>query len=232
MSEEIYRGKVTFVNHEKHYLTIEYTHKNKVKNINFQTGANEKKVLLASGKQHKFRVGDEINFEIKLTDRGDRMNAYNIQFLYNTALERLVNRALTNNAFKGYMKLVDESWYVKEVESYLFFPLLLSKWEKLPEEDHVIFSLTNLDKPNSIGAELQQSDFLPEYKTALRLWRNETPVEATVSNISPYGVHINVIGDKVQAKLPLVGNEELKEGDKVTVKITYLSKVKIAVEKV
>lgn len=231
MSEELYRGKVTFVNHEKHYLTIEYTHKNKVKNINFQTGQNEKKVLLASGKAHKFRVGDEINFEIKLTDRGDRMNAYNIQFLYNTALERLVNRARTHNAFKGYMKLVDENWYVKEVESYLFFPLQLGKWEKLPEDDHVIFSLTNLDKPNSIAAELQQSDFIPEYRTALKLWKTGTPVEATVSGISPYGVHVDVVGDKVQAKLPLEGNQALQVGDKVALKITYLSKIKIAVEK-
>jgi hypothetical protein len=231
MSEEIYRGKVTFVNHDKHYLTIEYTHKSKMKEIYFQTGENEKSVLLASGKKHKFRVGDEVNFELKLTPRGDRMNAHNIQFLYNTALERLINKAQTNNSFKGYMKLVDDKWYVKETESYLFFPLQLSKWEKLPEEDHVFFTLTNLDKPNSIGAELAQSNFIPEYRTALKLWKNESNVEATVVGKSAYGIHVQVVGDKVQAKLPLNGNEALNEGDKVPIKITFLSKTKIAIEK-
>jgi len=230
MGNTTHKGKVTFVNHEKKYLSIEYTQNGKVKSINFQTGAVDK-VPLAKGKPHKFRIGDELDFEIGLTPRGDRMTALNLRFLYNTALERLVNRAATHNAFKGYMKLVDDAWYVKELESYLFFPLQLGKWQVLPENEEVVFELTNLDKPNSIGAALQQGNFIPEYKTAMRHFKNKTPIEAVVSKISPYAIYVDVVGEKVQAKLPVEGNEGIRLGDTLKVAISYLSPTKIAVGK-
>ena len=231
MSQKKYSGKITFVNHQKKYASIDYLEGKKTKTIHFQI-ETEQKEGDSKIKAHKFRVGDEITFETKLTPRGDRLNATNLKFLYNTDFERLTNRAATHNAFKGYMKLVDEAWYIKEIETYLFFPLLLSKWEILPEKEEVMFALTHLDKPNSIGAELLQSEFIPEYKTAMRHFKNAETIAATVTKVTPFAIYVNVVGDALQAKLPLEGNENLQEGDSVPIKITFLSKTKIAVQKI
>jgi hypothetical protein len=58
-----------------------------------------------------------------------------------------------------------------------------------------------------------------------------------VYKISPHGIYLNIIGDKIQAKIPLAKNnqandllKDVKVGDKINVVITYLSPVKIIVE--
>ncbi len=236
MGETIYKGKISFVNYEKNYASIDYIQKEKPKTINFATDGKEKTAGLSISKPHKYRVGDEVTFEITLTPRGDRYNAANVRFLYNTELEKLINRAATHNSFTGYIKLVEEVYYIKEIESYLFFPLQLSKWEKLPADELVTFRFTNLDKRNNIATELVNSEFIPEYKTAQRHWKNKTPIEATIVNISPYAIYLNVIGEKIQAKIALneknnVKADDLKVGYKLMVVITFLSKTKIVVER-
>src|SRR5690606_20216525 len=83
-------------------------------------------------KQHAYRIGDTVSFKVKRNDRGDKMIAYDTKFLFNTAIEKLAQKAAINNDFTGYLKMVDDKLYVKEMDSYLFFPLQISKWEKAP----------------------------------------------------------------------------------------------------
>jgi len=72
-------------------------------------------------KKHHFLVGDVVNFKIKLSDRGERMIATEIEFKYNTALDALIDKSRTTNKFIGYLKIVDDKYFVKEIDSYLFF---------------------------------------------------------------------------------------------------------------
>ncbi|MES2774253.1 MAG: hypothetical protein V4722_08720 [Bacteroidota bacterium] len=241
MDETIYQGVITFINHEKQYATIDYKKDDKKKTITCKVGAMEQLKSEANKhakKLHHFRVGDEVNFEIKLTDRGDKMTAYNVRFLYNTALELLLNKAAVENRFLGFLKLADDQFFVKELDSYIFFPLTLSKWEKEPDEklfnEAVDFKLINLDKPKNLSAELFAHEYIPEYKSAQHYYKNKIPVEATVFKVTPFAAYVNVIGNKVQAKidLPAEGKEELKEGSVIKVLINYLSNKKIAVERV
>ena len=82
MSNTILQGNVSFVNHEKKYVMIEYDVNGKKKNINgivddkTQGEWIEKKIIK---KKHLFHIGDTVNFVAKLSDRGDKMVSVNIQ---------------------------------------------------------------------------------------------------------------------------------------------------------
>jgi hypothetical protein len=165
------------------------------------------------------------------------MIAHHVRFLYNTELEKLINKAQVENRFSGYLKLVDDELFVKEWDSYIFFPLKLSKWEKPPAEsafnEAISFKLLNLDKHGAISAELFSHDFIPEYRKALEYFKNKTPIEATVSKVSPFAVYLDLFGSKMQAKIQLPANrlEEIKSGDQVKVIITHINNNRLVVEK-
>lgn len=241
MDQTVYKGTISFIHHDNQYATIDYEQNGKKKTINFKT--DEKNQLKSKedkkkSKSHLFRIGDEVNFQVKLSERGDKMTAYNIKFLYNTELEKLINKAKIENRFSGYLKIADDELFVKEWDSYIFFPLKLSKWEKPPAEsafnEAISFKLLNLDKPNAIAAELFSHDFIPEYRKALEHFKNKTPVEATVSKVSPFAVYLDLFGNSIQAKmeLPAGSLKEIKPGDRLNVRINFLSSSKIVVEQI
>lgn len=241
MDETIYKGTISFINHDKKYATIDYDQSGKKKSVNCKTEKEEQ--LKPDGekvnkKPHTFRIGDDVNFQVKRSERGDKMIAYNVKFLYNKELEKLISKAAVENRFSGYFKRADDEFFVKEWDSYIFFPLQLSKWENPPAEsafnEAITFRLLNLDKPHAIAAELFSHDFIPEYRKALQYFENKNPIEATVSKVSPFAAYLDLLGNKIQAKiqLPAEGLEEVKPGDIIKVVITYLSSSRIVVQSV
>ena len=244
MSNTIVQGKVSFVNHEKNYVMIEYEVNGKKKTINGLVDDKTQQQLIKDKlikKVHTFHIGDIVNFNAGLSGRGDKMVATNIQFLYNPALDVLINKSKTENNFIGYLKMADDKIYVKEIDSYLFFPIASSPWQIIPTEkelnEAVTFSLENTDNKEKVTAKLFNNNYIPEFYAAVKLHKNKTPVEAEVYRISPHGIYLNIIGDKVQAKIPLSKNsddnsavKDAKVGDKIKVLITYLSPQKIIVE--
>jgi len=245
MSQTIIQGKVSFVNHEKKYVMIEYEVNDKKKNINGVVDDKTQQDLIKKGvikKKHLFHIGDVVNFVAGLSGRGDKMVASNIQFLYNTALDTLLNKAKTENRFTGYLKIVDDNYFVKEIDSYLFFPVTISPWQLKPSEadlnEPVDFMIENLERKEKATAKLFDNNYIPEFSAALKLHKTKTPVDAEVYKISPHGIYLNVVKDKIQAKIPLAKNndaqhlKDVKLGDKIKVLISYLSPLKIVVEAV
>ena len=235
MSNTLLTGNVTFVNHEKKYIIIEYEENGRKKVINGNVDEKQQQKLIDRKlikKKHLFHIGDTVTFTSGLSDRGDRMTASNIQFLYNTALDVLINKANTENNFIGYLKIVDDKYFVKEIDSYLFFPVPLSPWQIKPTEaelnEAVTFALENLDKKEKITAKLYNNKYIAEFYTAVKLNKTNTPVEATVYKVTPHGIYLNLIEDKIQVKLPF--KEGIKINDAILVKIIYLSPLKIVVE--
>ncbi len=235
MSESLQQGIISFVNHEKKYIIIEYEQNGRKKVVNGSIDAKGIK------KNHHFHIGDTVSFKVKIADRGDRMVALNIEYLYNTALDVLINKAKTNNSFLGYLKIADDKYFVKEIDSYLFFPVSLSPWQIKPAENElneaVSFSLENLDKKNKITAKLFNNNYIPEFYTAVKYNKSKTPVEAEVYKVTPHGIYLNLIGDKIQAKISLEktttnGGTALQVGEKIIVMITYLSTSRIIVDPV
>ena len=244
MDKKTIMGTITFIHHEKNYATIEYLANGKKKNINGKIDEKVQQKLKetkAIKKVHSFRIGDEVSFVIVPSARGDRMVADEIEFRYNNAYSNLLNKAEIENKFVGYLKKVDDDYFIKEAGSYILFPLILSPWEKVPHESRLneplFFKLNNIDKPNNLTASLYQSEYMPEYSTAVRHFKNKIPADAVVNKVTPYGIFINLFNAKIAAKITLKKNDdetsapEVKPGDIIKVIITYLSPLKIVVEK-
>lgn len=226
MSNTLHTGHVSFVNHEKKYIIIEYEINGKKKVVQ----ANVDPKLLR--KKHIFHIGDTVSFTVGLSGRGDRMIAYDLTYLYNTALDMLINKSKTENNFIGYLKVVDEKYFVKEIDSYLFFPVPLSPWQIKPTEtelnEAVTFALENTEKKEKITAKLYNNKYIPEFYAAVKLNKANSPINATVYKVTPHGIYLNLVEDKIQVKLPF--RDGLQVNDQVTVKIVYLSPFKIVVE--
>ena len=236
MSQTI-EGKISFINHEKKYAMIEYEEGNKNKTVRASIDEQSQKQMKAKNiikKTHHFMVGDVVSFQVKLSDRGDRMMASGTEFLYNNALDVLINKSFVSNKFIGYLKMVDDKYFVKEIDSYLFFPVPFSAWQIVPEEldlnEQVHFSLENIDKKEKIYASLFNNKYIPEFEQAVKLFKTKTPVMAEVFKVSPYSIYLNIISEKIKAKIDF--EEGLNVGDKIEVLISYLGKNKIAVIKV
>jgi hypothetical protein len=233
MSNTLITGNVSFVNHDKKYIIIEYEHNGKKKVVN---GSVDEKQLK---RKHVFHIGDTVSFTAGLSGRGDKMVATNIQFLYNNALDVLINKAKTENNFIGYLKIIDDKYFVKEIDSYLFFPIQISPWQIRPTEaelnEAVTFALDNPEKKEKITASLFTQKFIPEYYSAERAFKKQELINAGIYKITEYGIYLNLFGDKVQAKIAPAADKlpkNLKVGDKINVLISYFSKMKIVVEPV
>ena len=230
-------GKISFINHEKKYAMIEYEEGNKNKTVRavidekIQKELKEKKLIK---KTHHFMVGDVVSFVVKLSDRGDRMMATGVEFLYNNALDVLINKSMLNNKFIGYLKLVDDKYFVKEIDSYLFFPVPFSPWQIVPKElelnEQVNFALENTERKEKIFASLFNNDYIPEFEQAVKLFKTKTVINAEVFKVTAHGIYLNIVTNKIQSKIDF--EEGIKVGDKIDVLISYLGKNKIAVVKV
>lgn len=234
-------GKISFINHEKKYAMIEYEAGGKKRTVKgsidmkLQKDLKEKKIIK---KAHHFMIGDMVSFNTKTTDKDGKMIAVNIEYLYNNALDMVINKANTSNSFKGYLKVADDKFFVKEIESYVFFPVEISPWQVLPAADElnepVIFSLNHPEKKDKAVAILNKVKYIPEYNTAIKLFKEKTIIDASVYKVTAHGIYLNLIKDKIQAKLvPQEKSlQEYKAGDTIPVRISFLSHKKIAVEKV
>lgn len=233
MEETVFKGIISYINFEKNFATIEYNKGGKAKSVNCKTGQE------ATGrKTSHFRVGDTVSFQLKLSDRGDKQTAYKVKFLHNTRLDLLIQKAAIENRFSGYLKKVEDKYYIKEADSYIFFPLQLSPWEMPPvetaENEMISFRLLHTDRPNSMVAELFSHNFSPVYKKALQHFKNEISTEAVVKRVSPHAVYLDLFDGELQAKLTL-GKLSIPtpvSGDKLQVQISYLGPDKIAVKPV
>ncbi len=235
MDAAIIEGKVSFVHREKHYVTIDYVHKGKKKSINGLVDDATQEKLIAEKlvkKIHHFHEGDEVYFTIVRSPRGDKMVAARIQYRFNNALGNLINRAATDNKFVGYLKQVEEGYFVKETGSYLFFPVNLSPWERAPGSqklnEPVFFKLENLRNPEKISATLLKQVFIREFLQAQKYYTAKAVIDATVFKVTPHGIYVNVVGDKIQAKFAPDGRKAAVN-DIIKIRITYLSEEKIVV---
>lgn len=235
MSNSILLGKVSFVNHEKQYVMIEYDVNGKKKAINGKVDDKTQQELIDKKiikKKHLYHIGDVVNFIAKLSDRGDKMVAQNIQYKYNEALDILINKAKTNNLFIGYLKEAEGKYFVKEIDSYLFLPVQTSPWQiKFTEHqlnEQVNFTLENIHNKEKAFAKLTKVKYIPEYYVAEKAFKQKIAVDAKVYAIKPHGIHLNVIGNKIQAKIPF--KEGVNIDDTISVKITCLSPTKIAIQ--
>jgi hypothetical protein len=221
MENILITGEVSYVNYDKNFVQIDYEVNKKKKQLNGQIAKIDK---------HFYQIGDVVTFTTELSLRGDKMIATNIIYKYNTALEVMIHKSKTDNEFLGFLKAVGDKYFVKELKSYLFFEVPISPWQQLPKEellnDAVKFMLEDIENINKIKAKLFDNKYIPEYRTALKCYKEKTAIDTTVSKITPHGTYVNVVGEKVQSKIKL---DDAKVGDVVRIVISHLTPFKIAV---
>ena len=246
MSEKQIPGKITFIHHEKNRAVIEYDENGKKKTIQADIDDNAQAKLVAQKiikKPHRFLVGDNVKFDIKKTGSNGRIiYADNIIYQYNTALEILINKAAIENKFLGYIKITDHEYFIKEIDTYLFFPLKVSAYETPPSEkeiEHpVTFKLENLSKPDKITAVLYNHNYIAEFVEAIQYFKKKVPVNAVISKITPFGIYLHLMNVKIEAKLSIdedlskkIEEKILQVGVTVPVIIKHLTPERIVVEK-
>ena len=245
MNSDSIAGKITFIHHEKNRAVIEYIDNGKKKTINANLDFKEQQIAKEQKvrkKTHRFLIGDQVTFVIKKTGmNGSVVFADNLKYQYNTALELLINKASVENKFLGYIKITDDDYFIKEIDSYLFFPLALSAYEIPPTEKEteqpVYFKLDKIEKPDKITASLYNHHYIPEFLMAIQLSKKQATIEATVHNITPFGIYLNLIADKVKAKLTIddllkkrIEANSIQVGSVMTVKIKHISLTRIVIE--
>jgi hypothetical protein len=235
MEEQRFEGRVTFVQYDKKFVTIEYDHNGKMKVINGSIKDAAQQKLLDEKlikKFHHFREGDQVTFSLVRSVRGDKMVADRIRFQYNNSLDNLIQKARTKNEFLGYLKQVENDFFIKEIDSYHFFPLKLSPWEKRPTalNEPVLFALNNMSNPDKVTASLVKQEFTPEYKKAVDYYKRKTTIDAKVVRTTPHAVYVSIAGEVILGKLPF--DEKASVGDVIQVRISFLSTEKLAVERV
>lgn len=240
MSKSETLGKIAFINHEKNYAMIEYDQAGKKKTVKGSLDASPESAA-KSYKKHNYLIGDIVSFKLKATQKGQRMMAADITFLYNNALDVLITKAQEKNHFTGYLKFADNKYFIKEIESYIFFPVEVSAWQIMPEvdemEDPVDFTLQNLERKEKISASLLNNNYIPEFKQAIKHFKSKKPVEATVTKISHHSIYLNLLGDKIKSKISFSKNKEvatlaenLEPGNVIPVIITHIGKDRVVVD--
>ncbi len=245
MSDKYISGKITFIHHEKNRAVIEYDEHGKKRTIQGDISDKAQLKLIDQKiikKPHRFLVGDHVKFHVQKTGpNGKVLYADNILYQYNTALEVLINKTETENRFLGYIKITDEEYFIKEIDTYLFFPLKISAFEIAPTtkelEKPVTFKLENITKPDKISASLYNHNYIPEFLTAVQHFKKQTVIECPIIKITAFGIYLNLINGKIEVKLaidPLLAKqiEEgiLKPGTIIPIIIKHISSDRIVVE--
>jgi hypothetical protein len=246
MNDKYIPGKITFIHHEKNRAVIEYEENGKKKTIQADISDKTQAKLIEQKiikRPHRFLVGDHVQFIVKKTgSNGKILYADNIRYQYNTALEILINKAIQENKFLGYIKITDHEYFIKEIESYLFFPLKISQFEIAPTEKEfenpVSFKLDNITNPDKISASLFNHNYIPEFQVAVQHYKKKTSIESTIIKITPYGIYLNLINGKIEAKLAIdeslakqIEDKTLQPGTTIQVIIKHLTPERIVVEK-
>lgn len=238
MSAKILEGAITFINHEKEYAMIEYLDGGKKKIAKGKIDIPTQKIWQQNKKikkTHQYSVGDVLQFNLETGAKTGRLAAVNLQFKFNNALNSLLQKATIENKFLGYLKKVDDDYFVKEIDSYLFFPVKISPWQLPPDEkdfnEPVSFSMLQPEKKDNLYVSLTDNKYLPEFNEAVKLFKSKTVVEAEVYRVTSHSLYVHVVGKIISAKInaEVIDTAMFKIGDKIPVKISYLSKEKIAV---
>lgn len=232
-------GKITFINHDKHYAMIEYEENGKKKTIKGSLSAPN--LGDTNQKKHKFSIDDVVSFVLHQSGKNEKTFAGQISFLYNNSMDVVINKARQSNQLTGFIKQVDDQFFVKESTSYIFFPLEFSSWQILPtadEMEHLVdFKLNHLEKKEKITASLLNNNYLPEYKLAVKHQKSRKPVMAVVSKVSIHAIYLDLFEGKIQSKITLEKSpafaetlSSLKQGDELQVLITHTGKNRIVTQ--
>ncbi len=148
----------------------------------------------------------------------------------------MLTKAEIENKFLGYLKIIEDRLYIKEVETYLFIPIDFSKWELLPEDNlintMVSFKLTNTNKINKLFAKLLDSKHHQEFQIIKDYWTKGAILTARITKLNPASISLDLLNGQFKGKLTQVyKDEEFSVGQLIEVRITNIDSDTIGVSR-
>lgn len=231
----IYKGQIAYLQEGKSHGVIEYQDNNERKSILFLRNIKEQVAFKKQNLQkdiHTFRNGDVVQFQIKQSDKDStKFIAYYVLYIKNEAVDALLNLAKTSNKFIGFLKKIEEDYFIKEVTTYLFIPVMFSNWEYLPNDDlinkKISFKLINQEKINKLSAKLLDTTYTDEIQTLKWHLDEQRPLIATIMKFNPASVSVSLLDGQFKGKLPLsenVNETTFSIGDTIKVTVDSIDK--------
>ncbi|GHT03388.1 hypothetical protein AGMMS49525_08380 [Bacteroidia bacterium] len=203
MENQIYNGVVSFYHIQKHFGFIECDNNSyyffidtgdiKAKNIELRRKKIKQKI------KTKYNIGDEVNFKLKYVD--DKKEAYDIEYLGNAQRQLLVNEAEEKLILVGYLKKVDDNFFVKHISTYLFIPVKISKYEIDIDSVYenrinqlIQFQLENTKKIDNLKAVLVDRKFRYDWNQIQDLFEKQEIVSGLIKHRTKGGLIVDILG--------------------------------------
>lgn len=153
-------GYISYINHIKHYGFIDSPDL-KIDLIFFRTTNCQKSYI-------NIHKGDKVSFEYDPID-DPKSGVKEIAFLKNASLECLKNDFLNGKILNGFLKKIDNNYYVKDSNTYIFIQLVISSYEINLQEVYeeklntkIDYKITLFTAKNKIRAININRQLLPE----------------------------------------------------------------------
>lgn len=179
---------------------------------------------------HHFCSGDEVEFKLKKYE-GEKVIAYDLKFIQNTKLDKIIEEATELNVLKGYLKKIEKEYFIKHLGTYLFIPIKISDWEtdlNIVYEERInkllTFELHDLNKPFKLYGTLTDRIFNPEYTLINELRDNESTTFTTITGKNNNGFFATLFNGSIKCFIRFLNSEDEKlsckdKGDIVEVQV-------------
>jgi len=205
---KIYNGNVLYFNTKKHFGFIESDNssyyffldvkKIKTENREFRKQKIESKI------KAQYNIGDEVNFKLKLSN--DKIEAYDIEYLGNAQRTLLLNEAAENDVLSGYLKKIEDKFFVKHLTTYIFIPVEIKKNEidkdliyenRINQLVQFELKITGIDKLKAIIVDRKLN---PNLEKIQEIFEKQEVVNGCIKSNSKNGMMVDILG--IDAFLP------------------------------
>lgn len=204
-------GFISYINSNRHYGFIDSPDLD-IDQIFFHT-TNCKK------NYRHIHKGDKVFFEFNpLVDR--ERGAKEIAFLQNASLDGLKEDFKNGKRLKGFLKKIDNNYYVKDSDTYIFIRLIVASYEINIEEVYeeklntiIDYRITTFTSKNKIRAININRQFLPDCKFLVEGNITEGQIVAIVKGGYQIKIYDNIVG--FLPKSLVEKNKSLLEKDEI-----------------
>jgi DNA-directed RNA polymerase subunit E'/Rpb7 len=189
-SSEIYTGIVTYYNTRKYFGFIKGEENGSCYfyiDINQTKAKNEELMKL---KQSRIRTiffeWDEVNYKVRTVN--GKKEAYDIEYLGNAKRQAIIDEAIEKQTLSGYLKHIDDKYFVKHIPTYIFIPLTILPVETDIEETYskrnnqlVQFKIEKPGKIDKISAYLADRKINPVYGELKKAYDNDELVTGKIT---------------------------------------------------
>lgn len=185
-------GYISYINSTKHYGFIDSPDLD-IDQIFFHVNNCKKNYIhIYKGDKVSFEFNPFIDFE---------SGAKEIAFLKNASLDGLKKDFENDKTLKGFLKKIDDNYYVKDRDTYIFIRLIIASYEINLEEVYekklntiIDYRLTTFTSKNKIRAININRQFLSDCKLLVKGNKTEGQVVSNVKGGYQIKIYDNILG--------------------------------------